>query len=171
MLFGLVITKRGVYTGDCWESGIRVSAWLTVQRWRNTLFERVGEICLPSFLSRAEINIRPWEILLKNLEEGNKRSKWLDREPYAYWKGNPTIAEHRQELMTCNVSDQYDWYARLYAQVLLPNYLHLILLLFQFYLWEQKYRIWHFSWKMNIGLVSGSTGRVQAIWFSKPMRS
>ncbi|KAM2975870.1 hypothetical protein FF1_001982 [Malus domestica] len=69
-----------------------------------------------SFWGWAEINIRPWETLLKNLEEGNKRSKWLDREPYAYWKGNPTIAEHRQELMTCNVSDQYDWYARLYAQ-------------------------------------------------------
>lgn len=41
----------------------------------------------------------------------------MDREPYAYWKGNPAVAETRQELMKCNVSDNQDWNARVYAQV------------------------------------------------------
>lgn len=51
------------------------------------------------------------------LKEGNKRESWLNREPYAYWKGNPTVAETRQDLMKCNVSDKQEWNARLYAQV------------------------------------------------------
>ncbi|KAJ7969965.1 O-glucosyltransferase rumi-like [Quillaja saponaria] len=69
-----------------------------------------------SYWGWAEINIKPWEHLLKDLKEGNKRKKWLDREPYAYWKGNPTVAETRQDLLKCNVSDKEDWNARLFAQ-------------------------------------------------------
>lgn len=60
----------------------------------------------------------PWEVLLKDLEEGNKRKRWIDRAPYAYWKGNPSVAATRQDLLKCNVSDQQDWNARVYAQVL-----------------------------------------------------
>jgi protein glucosyltransferase len=41
----------------------------------------------------------------------------MKREPYAYWKGNPAVAETRQDLMKCNVSEKEDWNARLYAQV------------------------------------------------------
>jgi protein glucosyltransferase len=63
------------------------------------------------------VNIKPWEILLGELNEGNKRIEWMKREPYAYWKGNPTVAETRQDLMKCNVSEKEDWNARLYAQV------------------------------------------------------
>ncbi|KAK3227102.1 hypothetical protein Dsin_006964 [Dipteronia sinensis] len=69
-----------------------------------------------SFWGWAEINIKPWEGLLKDIKEGNNRSKWMDREPYAYWKGNPYVAESRQELLKCNVSDKHDWNARLYVQ-------------------------------------------------------
>ncbi|KAI3680344.1 hypothetical protein L2E82_50447 [Cichorium intybus] len=69
-----------------------------------------------SFWGWAEINIKPWETLLKDLEEGNKRTKWIDREPYAYWKGNPWVAEHRKDLLKCNVSDTRDWNARIYVQ-------------------------------------------------------
>jgi len=71
------------------------------------------------FGARAEVNIKPWEILLGELKEGNKRTPWLNREPYAYWKGNPSVAETREDLMKCNVSENRDWNARLYAQVLL----------------------------------------------------
>ena len=28
---------------------------------------------------------------MKELEEGNKRRKWVNREPHAYWKGNPYV--------------------------------------------------------------------------------
>ena len=56
-------------------------------------------------LHRAEINIKPWHILLGE----------LNREPYAYWKGNPAVAETRQDLMKCNVSENQDWNARLFA--------------------------------------------------------
>ncbi|KAH7841683.1 hypothetical protein Vadar_033038 [Vaccinium darrowii] len=69
-----------------------------------------------SFWGWAEINIRPWENILKDIKEGNKRIKWMDREPYAYWKGNPLVAETRKNLLTCNVSDKQDWNARLFVQ-------------------------------------------------------
>ncbi|KAG4941708.1 hypothetical protein JHK87_045579 [Glycine soja] len=69
-----------------------------------------------SFWGWAEVNIKPWEILLTELKEGTKRIPWLNREPYAYWKGNPVVAETRQDLMKCNVSENQDWNARLYVQ-------------------------------------------------------
>ncbi|KAK7310806.1 hypothetical protein RJT34_08547 [Clitoria ternatea] len=69
-----------------------------------------------SFWGWPEVNLKPWEILLGELKEGNKRTSWLKREPYAFWKGNPIVAETRQDLMKCNVSDKQDWNARLYAQ-------------------------------------------------------
>ena len=69
---------------------------------------------------RPEINIKPWVPLMKDLEEGNKMTKWEDREPYAYWKGNPVVAATRQDLLKCNVSEKQDWNARLYAQVSFP---------------------------------------------------
>ncbi|KAI4347546.1 hypothetical protein L6164_008351 [Bauhinia variegata] len=69
-----------------------------------------------SFWGWSEVNIKPWELLLEELKEGNKRRSWMKREPYAYWKGNPTVAETRQDLMKCNVSEAQDWKARVYAQ-------------------------------------------------------
>lgn len=74
---------------------------------------------------RAEINIRPWEHVLKEMEKGNRRIKWNDREPYAYWKGNPFVAETRQDLLKCNVSTTQDWNARLYVQVYLYIYIYI----------------------------------------------
>lgn len=73
--------------------------------------------------ARAEVNIKPWEILLGELKKGNERIPWLNREPYAYWKGNPSVAETREDLMKCNVSQNQEWNARLYAQVLLSFFL------------------------------------------------
>ncbi|KAK7307848.1 hypothetical protein VNO77_41268 [Canavalia gladiata] len=84
------------YCGDRWTEDIVFPDW--------------------SFWGWAEINIRPWEHLLKEIEEGNKRIKWNDREPYAYWKGNPFVAETRQDLLKCNVSSTQDWNARLFVQ-------------------------------------------------------
>ncbi|GER27022.1 hypothetical protein STAS_02704 [Striga asiatica] len=69
-----------------------------------------------SFWGWPEINIKPWEQLLKELKEGNKRMKWSDRDPHAYWKGNPVVAATRMDLLKCNVSDKQDWNARVYAQ-------------------------------------------------------
>ncbi|XP_078427489.1 uncharacterized protein LOC144700001 [Wolffia australiana] len=69
-----------------------------------------------SFWGWPEINIRPWETLLEEILEGNAKTKWADREPYAYWKGNPYVAETRQDLLRCNVSAAHDWKARIYAQ-------------------------------------------------------
>lgn len=71
-----------------------------------------------NYFGRAEININPWESLLRELKEGNNRRNWIDREPYAYWKGNPFVAETRRDLLTCNLSDKHDWNARLYVQVI-----------------------------------------------------
>uniref|UniRef100_A0A5B7BGU6 Putative glycosyltransferase n=1 Tax=Davidia involucrata TaxID=16924 RepID=A0A5B7BGU6_DAVIN len=69
-----------------------------------------------SFWGWPEINIKPWEGLSRDLKEGNRRTKWMDREPYAYWKGNPLVAATRMNLLKCNVSDKHDWNARVYAQ-------------------------------------------------------
>uniref|UniRef100_A0A5B7ASI6 Putative glycosyltransferase n=1 Tax=Davidia involucrata TaxID=16924 RepID=A0A5B7ASI6_DAVIN len=69
-----------------------------------------------SFWGWSEINIKPWEGLLRDLKEGNKRKRWMDREPYAYWKGNPVVAATRMDLLKCNVSDKQDWNARVYSQ-------------------------------------------------------
>ncbi|EEF51389.1 protein O-glucosyltransferase 2 [Ricinus communis] len=69
-----------------------------------------------SYWGWVETNIKPWEKIVKDLKEGNQRSKWKEREPYAYWKGNPNVAETRLDLMKCNVSQEHDWNARLYTQ-------------------------------------------------------
>ncbi|XXG85214.1 hypothetical protein AAC387_Pa11g0337 [Persea americana] len=80
--------------------------------------EETLDIVFPdwSFWGWPEINLKPWESLLKDLKEGNERVKWMNREPYAYWKGNPAVAPTRQDLLKCNVSERQDWNARLYAQ-------------------------------------------------------
>ncbi|KAL5981538.1 hypothetical protein ACLOJK_015600 [Asimina triloba] len=64
-----------------------------------------------------EVNIKSWVPLAEELEEANRRLKWMDREPHAYWKGNPHVAATRQDLLKCNVSRKKDWNARLYAQI------------------------------------------------------
>ncbi|KAL2478774.1 downstream target of AGL15 2 [Forsythia ovata] len=69
-----------------------------------------------SFWGWAETNIKPWRIVLKDMKEGNKKIKWEDRVPYAYWKGNPNVCPWRADLMKCNVTDKNDWNTRLYIQ-------------------------------------------------------
>nr|XP_048329494.1 O-glucosyltransferase rumi homolog [Ziziphus jujuba var. spinosa] len=71
-----------------------------------------------SFWGWPEVNIKPWEHLVKDLEEGNKKMGWVDSvtEPYAYWKGNPGVAWTRRDLMKCNPTDKQDWNARLFVQ-------------------------------------------------------
>jgi hypothetical protein len=32
-------------------------------------------------------------VLIEDLKDGNSRVTWLDREPYAYWKGNPSVCD------------------------------------------------------------------------------
>ncbi|WZZ82404.1 hypothetical protein YC2023_102976 [Brassica napus] len=70
-----------------------------------------------SFWGWPEVNIKEWKKLSVALQEGNRRVKWKDRIPYAYWKGNPHVSTPiRKELMRCNFSDKYDPMVRLYAQ-------------------------------------------------------
>ncbi|XP_038875857.1 protein O-glucosyltransferase 1-like isoform X2 [Benincasa hispida] len=69
-----------------------------------------------SFWGWPEINIKPWESILKDIKEGKKKTEWMKREPYAYWKGNPSVAYTRRDLLKCNVTHKQDWNARLYRQ-------------------------------------------------------
>ncbi|KAF8379484.1 hypothetical protein HHK36_028919 [Tetracentron sinense] len=80
--------------------------------------ESTMDIVFPdwSFWGWAETNIKPWNAILNELKEGNKRSNWMERVPYAYWRGNPHVAPWRGDLLRCNVSDKEDWNARLYIQ-------------------------------------------------------
>ncbi|GAV79998.1 Glyco_transf_90 domain-containing protein [Cephalotus follicularis] len=68
-----------------------------------------------SFWGWPEINIHPWNTLLEDLKEGNKRTRWMEREPHAYWKGNPNFIQPRQDVMKCNVTEHQDWNLRVYA--------------------------------------------------------
>ncbi|CDY48931.1 BnaA09g39060D [Brassica napus] len=82
-----------------------------------------------SFWGWPELNIKEWNKLSVALKEGNKRVKWEDRIPYAYWKGNPNVSPVRGELMRCNFSDKYDPMVRLYVQlcnILIINMLNII---------------------------------------------
>ncbi|KAJ4824065.1 hypothetical protein Tsubulata_032578 [Turnera subulata] len=80
--------------------------------------DRTLDIVFPdwSFWGWHETNIKPWGVLLQDLKEGNERMPWAQREPYAYWKGNPEVAATRQDLMKCNVTPTQDWNARVFAQ-------------------------------------------------------
>ncbi|CAN6268681.1 unnamed protein product [Urochloa humidicola] len=69
-----------------------------------------------SFWGWPELNIKPWETLRREIEEGNAMVKWTDRAPYAYWKGNPNVGAGRRFLLRCNTSGKHDWNARIYAQ-------------------------------------------------------
>ncbi|KAK4578304.1 hypothetical protein RGQ29_028429 [Quercus rubra] len=69
-----------------------------------------------SFWGWPEVDIKPWGTTLEALKEGNKKIKWKDRKPYAFWKGNPYVSKKRVELMKCNVSNKNDWNVRLYIQ-------------------------------------------------------
>ncbi|KAL4323500.1 hypothetical protein GQ457_11G001270 [Hibiscus cannabinus] len=69
-----------------------------------------------SFWGWAETNIRPWGNLLEEIKKGNQRTKWKERVPYAYWRGNPSVAPTRKDLMKCNVTDKNNWNTLLYVQ-------------------------------------------------------
>lgn len=71
------------------------------------------------YCNRPETNQKPWEITLKDIKEGNKRVKWKERVPYAYWKGNPGVSPIRSDLVKCNVNQtsHVDWNTRLFFQV------------------------------------------------------
>lgn len=69
-------------------------------------------------MGRPEAQISQWETLRKELEDGNHKVKWKDREPYAYWKGNSRVSPVRKGLIKCNVSEKQDWGALIYELVI-----------------------------------------------------
>ena len=73
--------------------------------------------------SNTETNIKPWNDLQKDMKEGNNITKWMDREPYAYWKGNVQMGVVRKELWKCRSTNEHDWNARLYTMVTAQSFL------------------------------------------------
>nr|CAB3495691.1 unnamed protein product [Digitaria exilis] len=73
-----------------------------------------------SFWGWPEVNIRPWAAHLDDVARENRRLPWPDREPYAYWKGNPDVSPSRADLLRCNATaagdEEEDWNARLFRQ-------------------------------------------------------
>ncbi|XP_074585719.1 uncharacterized protein LOC141841441 [Curcuma longa] len=80
--------------------------------------DQTSDILFPdwSFWGWPETNIKPWAPLMEEMKQVNEEMKWVDREPYAFWKGNPTMGSNRQELLQCNVTRERDWNARIYTQ-------------------------------------------------------
>ncbi|GAB2290994.1 hypothetical protein Dimus_025248 [Dionaea muscipula] len=77
--------------------------------------ESTFDIVFPdwSFWGWPEINIKPWVPLMKDMEEGNQRINWTNREPYAFWKGNLHTGP-RVKLGRCNSIK--DWNAQILQQ-------------------------------------------------------
>nr|BAJ91611.1 predicted protein [Hordeum vulgare subsp. vulgare]BAJ95415.1 predicted protein [Hordeum vulgare subsp. vulgare] len=77
------------------------------------------EVLFPdwSFWGWPEVNIRPWGPLMKEIAEENARLPWPDRQPYAFWKGNPDVSRARRDLFRCSNDSAAgrDWNARLFA--------------------------------------------------------
>ena len=71
-----------------------------------------------SFWGWSELNIRPWAPLMEEVRGENARLPWQDREPYAFWKGNPWVSQARRDLFRCNNDSAAgkDWNARLFRQ-------------------------------------------------------
>ncbi|CAO2205419.1 unnamed protein product [Urochloa humidicola] len=67
-----------------------------------------------SFWGWPEVNIRPWAPLLEEMAAETARLPWSEREPYAYWKGNPSVSADRRDLLRCNKTEE--WNARVFAQ-------------------------------------------------------
>ncbi|CAD5190153.1 unnamed protein product [Musa acuminata subsp. malaccensis] len=80
--------------------------------------DQTSDILFPdwSFWGWPETNIKPWVPLMKEMKEANEEIKWTDREPYAFWKGNPLMGRNRHELLKCNMTNEQDWNARIYTQ-------------------------------------------------------
>jgi hypothetical protein len=70
-----------------------------------------------SFWGWPEVNIRPWTPILEEVQRENDRLRWPERQPYAFWKGNPSRYHIRHQLMRCNVSYGEEWNARVFNQV------------------------------------------------------
>lgn len=105
--------------GDGNDCSMHNQRTIPVCLWCTTTHDENCLILWNWWLCRPEVNIKSWEPQLKDLEEGNGRIKWSDREPYAYWKGNPTVAPTRQDLMKCNFSEGQEWNARVFVQVII----------------------------------------------------
>ena len=90
----------------------------------------------------------------------------MEREPYAYWKGNPAVAATRQDLMKCNVSQQQDWNARVYAQVLNKTYDEILSEIDLVCFRERNVSSWQWSLQSfcRIGLKNQSKGTSNQTW-------
>ncbi|KAK3135875.1 hypothetical protein QOZ80_5BG0424590 [Eleusine coracana subsp. coracana] len=71
-----------------------------------------------TFWGWPEVNVRPWAPFLEEVARENRRVAWNDRQPYAFWKGNPGVGGARRDLMRCNfnATSGVDWNARLVRQ-------------------------------------------------------
>ncbi|CAH8357006.1 unnamed protein product [Eruca vesicaria subsp. sativa] len=101
-----------------WKRDFKNGTWPPPPLFRYCGHRDAYDIVFPdwSFWGWPELNIKEWNKLSVALQEGNKRVKWEDRIPYAYWKGNPRVSPIRGDLMRCNFSEEYDPMVRLYAQ-------------------------------------------------------
>ncbi|KAL8140953.1 hypothetical protein V2J09_006974 [Rumex salicifolius] len=80
------------------------------------IFQPKCQWCMVS-LPRPETNVGPWDDEFKDIKKGSESKKWIMRQPFAYWKGNPYVASPmRLELLKCN--DTKQWRAQIFNQIL-----------------------------------------------------
>ncbi|XP_057828366.2 uncharacterized protein LOC131039592 isoform X2 [Cryptomeria japonica] len=78
--------------------------------------EDTFDIAFPdwSFWGWVELQIPPWNRTMQDIQNRNQQVNWPNRDPTAYWKGNPFVSPKRLDLMMC--SGIPNWNGRLYIQ-------------------------------------------------------
>ncbi|XP_057828394.2 uncharacterized protein LOC131039621 [Cryptomeria japonica] len=67
-----------------------------------------------SYWGWPEVRSEPWEILLREIRNGSQEVQWVNRNPVAYWRGNPAVAKARMALLEC--SKIPNWNGQVIAQ-------------------------------------------------------
>lgn len=109
---------------DCMDRPVLMKADYKDNRPPPPLFRYCGtkdslDIPFPdwTFWGWPETDIRPWTEELENIYKASKSMKWENRDPSAFWKGNPDVGSPiREELLKCNSSEEHDWRAQIFRQ-------------------------------------------------------
>lgn len=72
---------------------------------------------------------------MKEMKESNEKLKWEEREPFAYWKGNPNVSYSRERLLKCNLTRPNLSSVHLYSVVRNQPWLYIAIIFF-FLVWK-----------------------------------
>ncbi|KAF3335669.1 O-glucosyltransferase rumi [Carex littledalei] len=63
---------------------------------------------------KARDEYKAMESTIGGDQNGEEKFNWTNRQPYAYWKGHAGQYANRKDLLSCNVSNDHEWNARIF---------------------------------------------------------